>query len=170
MHHDAECASTPVFRLLDPAATAAVGAALFALVERGDAVCLTGPLGAGKTTLARGLLQAALGGVDVPSPTFTLVEVYETPAFPIAHFDLYRLEDPEEIDELGLDEALESGVCRIEWPERAAGRLPRALIVVALEPDDRDARRVRIRAPRARIDRFAAALRSVAAPIKDCND
>jgi tRNA threonylcarbamoyladenosine biosynthesis protein TsaE len=105
--------------------TAQLGAAVAAVLRAGDAVCLWGPLGAGKTTLARGLVRALTSPEeDVPSPTFTLVQSYEGRGFPVAHFDLYRLERAAEADELGLDEALEEGAAVIEWPERLEGRLP----------------------------------------------
>jgi tRNA threonylcarbamoyladenosine biosynthesis protein TsaE len=105
--------------LPDPAATARLGAALAATLRPGDALCLEGPLGAGKSELARGLIRALTSPEEeVPSPTFTLVQLYETPGLPLAHFDLYRLERPEEADELGLDEALVSGAALIEWPRR----------------------------------------------------
>ena len=111
--------------LADEAATTRLGAAVARLLRAGEAVCLWGPLGAGKSTLARGLVRALTRpDEEVPSPTFTLVQFYETPGFSLAHFDLYRLTRPEEAYELGLDEALEDGAALIEWPERLEGRLP----------------------------------------------
>jgi tRNA threonylcarbamoyladenosine biosynthesis protein TsaE len=111
--------------LPDADATARLGAAVAAALRPGEAVCLTGPLGAGKSTLARGLVRALTKpDEDVPSPTFTLVQFYDGLHFPIAHFDLYRLERAEEAYEIGLDEALEDGAAVIEWPERLGGRLP----------------------------------------------
>jgi tRNA threonylcarbamoyladenosine biosynthesis protein TsaE len=105
-------------RLADEAATTALGQTIAPLLRAGDAVLLDGPLGMGKSTLARGLIRALVGGeVDVPSPTFTIVQFYETTP-PVAHFDLYRLERPSEAAEIGLDEALDVGVAAIEWPER----------------------------------------------------
>jgi tRNA threonylcarbamoyladenosine biosynthesis protein TsaE len=111
--------------LADEAATARLGATIADLLKPGEAVCLTGPLGAGKSTLARGLIRALTRpDEEVPSPTFTLVQFYEAPGFSLAHFDLYRLTQPEEVDEIGLDEALDNGAVVIEWPERLEGRLP----------------------------------------------
>jgi len=111
--------------LPSPNATATLGAAVAQALAPGDAVCLWGPLGVGKSTLARGLIRALTSAEeDVPSPTFTLVQAYEGRGFPLAHFDLYRLERSEEVYELGLDEALEVGAAVIEWPERLEGRLP----------------------------------------------
>lgn len=110
--------------LPSPAATARLGAAVAEALRIGDAVCLWGHLGAGKSTLARGLVRAlTTPDEDVPSPTFTLVQSYEGREFPLAHFDLYRLDRAEEAEELGLDEALEQGAAVIEWPERLEGRL-----------------------------------------------
>ena len=104
--------------LPDPSATSRLGAAIAAALEPGDAVLLYGPLGMGKSTLARGLIRAMTRqDEDVPSPTFTLVQFYESEP-PVAHFDLYRLSRPEEAAEIGLDEALDDGCAVIEWPER----------------------------------------------------
>ncbi|OYW30281.1 MAG: tRNA (adenosine(37)-N6)-threonylcarbamoyltransferase complex ATPase subunit type 1 TsaE [Caulobacter sp. 12-67-6] len=134
----------PPLYLADEAATQDLGRALARALRPGDAVCLTGPLGAGKSTLARALIRAlTTADEEVPSPTFTLVQFYDTAAFPLAHFDLYRLSDPDEAYEIGLDEALDDGVALIEWPQRLEGRLPatRLDIDIAL---DVDARRVTI--------------------------
>jgi tRNA threonylcarbamoyladenosine biosynthesis protein TsaE len=118
--------------LASEAATAALGAAVARALRPGDAVCLWGPLGAGKSTLARGLIRALTGPAEeVPSPTFTLVQLYEG-ALPVAHFDLYRLSGPAEVEELGLDEALDEGAVVIEWPERLGGRLPRDRLDIVL--------------------------------------
>ena len=112
------------YRLDAEADTARLGAAIAAELKAGDAVCLIGPLGAGKSTLARGLIRAlTTANEDVPSPTFTLVQFYEG-RLPLAHFDLYRLASPDEAYELGLDEALDEGAAIIEWPQRLEGRLP----------------------------------------------
>lgn len=107
-----------VFDLPDPDATDRLGAAIARLLRSGEAVLLYGPLGMGKSTLARGLIRALTRpDEDVPSPTFTLVQFYESEP-PVAHFDLYRLTRPEEASEIGLDEALDEGCAVIEWPER----------------------------------------------------
>lgn len=135
------------FRLDDEAATARLGAAIAAELKSGEAVCLSGPLGAGKSTLARALVRAlTTPGEDVPSPTFTLVQFYEGPRLKVAHFDLYRLSNPDEAYEIGLDEALDEGAAVIEWPERLEGRLPADRLDVEIAPsdDDADGRRVRL--------------------------
>jgi tRNA threonylcarbamoyladenosine biosynthesis protein TsaE len=121
---------------------AELGAAIAAELKVGDAICLSGPLGAGKSTLARGLIRAlTTAGEDVPSPTFTLVQFYEA-RLSLAHFDLYRLTSPDEAYELGLDEALDEGAAVIEWPQRLEGRLPpdRLDIEIAVEGAARRAR------------------------------
>ncbi len=105
--------------LPDEAATARLGRAVAAELRRGDVVCLSGPLGAGKSTVARAAVRALTSpDEDVPSPTFTLVQTYAGPDFPVAHFDLYRLHRADEAEELGIDEAVADGAALIEWPER----------------------------------------------------
>jgi tRNA threonylcarbamoyladenosine biosynthesis protein TsaE len=122
--------------LEDAAATEAFGRRLGAMLEPGDSVGLNGPLGAGKTTLARGILAALGHQGEVASPSFPIVISYEPPAvrLPVWHVDLYRIEASEELDELGLDEARSHAALLIEWPDR----LPRRwsdLLQLMLEPD-----------------------------------
>ena len=113
--------------LADEAATIAAGERLASLLRPGDVVTMTGDLGAGKTTLVRGLLQALGHEGEVPSPTFAIVQPYEDVAPPVWHADLYRVEDQAELAELGLD-SLGEGVLIVEWPERAGERAwPEAL-------------------------------------------
>jgi tRNA threonylcarbamoyladenosine biosynthesis protein TsaE len=125
--------------LADADATARLGARIAPLLEPGEAVLLYGPLGMGKSTLARGLIRALTRpDEDVPSPTFTLVQFYESDP-PVAHFDLYRLTRAAEASEIGLDEALDEGCAVIEWPERL-GEDPGVWLgpdrlVVTLSPD-----------------------------------
>ena len=112
------------FPLTGLAETAALGGRIATGLGVGDAVALEGDLGAGKTTLARAILEGLGVTEDVPSPTFTLVQQYETPRLPVRHYDFYRIEEPSELNELGLDEALDEGAVLIEWPERAPNRIP----------------------------------------------
>ena len=107
--------------LPDEAATHGAGAALAAMLRAGDVVLLDGPLGAGKTTLVRGLLAALGHEGEVPSPSFAIVQPYEALDLPLWHADLYRIEHPSELDELGLDTILADGVLVVEWPSRAGG-------------------------------------------------
>ena len=122
--------------LADETATEALGVMLAERLRPGDVVGLYGGLGSGKTTLARAVLRAASGDREliVPSPTFTLVEVYETARGTYWHFDLYRLEAAEQVYELGWEEALAEGIVLIEWPERLGPLLPKHLSVT-LEVD-----------------------------------
>ena len=109
--------------LPDLAAMERFGAAIAAQLRAGDVVALTGGLGAGKTTLARAII-AALGYADeVPSPTFTIIETYDAPplSLPIAHADFYRLDDPSEVEELGLDDYRDGAALIAEWPDHAGG-------------------------------------------------
>jgi len=108
----------------DEAATLRFGAKLAAALQKGDVVALSGGLGSGKTALARAVIRVFLPNEEVPSPTFTLVQSYDTQHFAILHVDLYRLTSARDIRELGLDDALDAGVLLIEWPERAAAWLP----------------------------------------------
>jgi len=126
-------------------------------------VALQGDLGAGKTTFARGLIaafaaEAGQAPPEVPSPTFTLVQIYEFPRAALWHFDLYRIERPEDAIELGIEEALGEGIALIEWPERLGPLLPARRIAVNLAfADAEDARRIEIAAPAALAGRLAAA-------------
>jgi tRNA threonylcarbamoyladenosine biosynthesis protein TsaE len=118
-----------------------MGAALGHCLSPGDVVCLTGPLGAGKTTLAQGIAHGLEVQDVVNSPTFTLVQEYAG-RLPVYHLDVYRLSGPEEAADLALDEMLAAGgVVMIEWPERIAALLPADRLEVRLEPDN-DVRRV----------------------------
>ena len=110
-------------------------------IKSGDVVTLSGPLGAGKTTFARALVHHLGGEGEVPSPTFAIVQQYETPRLIVSHCDFYRL-DPEELDELGLDDALAEGSLVIEWPERAGDWLPPDRLDIALAEADDHARRI----------------------------
>ena len=115
-----------------------LGAALAPHLRVGDAVLLRGDLGAGKTTLARAILVALGHEGETPSPTFTLLQSYAL-RLPIAHLDLYRLKRPEEIEELGLDDALSDGAALVEWPEQAESHMPGDALNVTLSADPREA-------------------------------
>ena len=118
----------PPVALEGPEATEAFGSRLAASLLPGDVVALYGDLGAGKTTLARGLLRGLGFEGDVASPTFPIVQPYDDLPLPLWHVDLYRIEDPSELAELALDEALEDGALVVEWPERLGAALwPHAL-------------------------------------------
>ncbi|PZM09806.1 tRNA (adenosine(37)-N6)-threonylcarbamoyltransferase complex ATPase subunit type 1 TsaE [Rhizobium tubonense] len=145
--------------LEDEAATNRLGEDLALALKIGDCLALSGDLGAGKSSLARAFLRAMAddGGLDVPSPTFTIVQSYDL-RIPVSHFDLYRLSDSSELAELGLDEVLDSGICLIEWPEMAGGELPKERIDLRLD-NEGDGRRVTIRAPAPQAARIRRALK-----------
>lgn len=132
-----------------PDATAAAGASLAAVLRPGDVVALSGDLGAGKTTFARGLLHALGFEGEVPSPSFPIVIPYAPPDLrvPLWHVDLYRIDDPGELEELGLDEARADSALLIEWPERMERRLWPDALRLTIEPDGPDARRLTWTAP-----------------------
>src|SRR6202140_4889556 len=116
-------------------------------LEPGDLITLSGDLGAGKTTFARALIRCLAGddAIEVPSPTFTLMQSYELPRFPLVHADFYRLSGAAELAELGFDDLSEGAVVLLEWPDRAAGFLPADRLDIAftlapqLGPDARNA-------------------------------
>jgi tRNA threonylcarbamoyl adenosine modification protein YjeE len=140
------------------AQTIEFGEDLALALKAGDCVALSGDLGAGKSTLARALIRAMADDpdLDVPSPTFTLVQAYDL-RIPVAHFDLYRLGDASELDELGFDEALSSGICLVEWPEMGGDLLPRDRIRLTLEHEG-SGRRATISAPETALARIRRVL------------
>jgi len=127
--------------LSDEAATQALAARLAAKARPGDVLLLSGPLGAGKTSFARAFIRACAGqsGLEIPSPTFTLLQAYETPLGLISHYDLWRLTGPRALEELGWDEAL-AGIVLVEWPDRLGLLAPdQALhITISLSADGRE--------------------------------
>lgn len=110
--------------LADEAGTLALGARLAKALRAGDVVRLSGDLGAGKTTLARGLIQSRLGEMEVPSPTYTLVQTYDWGDVELWHCDLYRLEQPNDAYELGLMDAMGEEIVLLEWPDRLGALCP----------------------------------------------
>ena len=130
------------------AATERLGACIAKGLRAGDLVALSGDLGAGKTILARAVLRALGVTERVPSPTFTLVQAYDTPALAVAHFDLYRIEKAREMAELGLDDALNEGAALVEWPEKGlTARHWQDALCIALVAAGETVRQARITGP-----------------------
>jgi tRNA threonylcarbamoyl adenosine modification protein YjeE len=144
--------------LPDEAATIRFGEDMALGLKRGDYVALSGDLGAGKSTFSRALIRAIADDayLEVPSPTFTLVQSYEL-RIPVAHFDLYRIADAAEIDELGFDEALADGICLVEWPEKGSGTLPAVGITLTFLHEG-EGRRVTVDAPAPALARIRRSL------------
>lgn len=134
----------------------ALGHWIAALLRIGDVIALKGDLGAGKTTLARGVLAGLGLAGEAPSPTFAIVQPYDPPLvrLPVLHADLYRIEDPDELYELGLDEARTDSTLLIEWPERMGDQLWPDALVLTLEPDASGGRRLTAAVPAAWGDRW----------------
>jgi tRNA threonylcarbamoyladenosine biosynthesis protein TsaE len=138
-------------------ATRALGARLGRLLRAGDLVGLEGDLGSGKTELARAVIQARAGAaIEVPSPSFTLVQDYDLPGLPLWHVDLYRLSDPLEVIELGLLDALADTALLVEWPERAGDLLPADRLTIRLEITGEESRRATLEAGPSFRDRLGA--------------
>jgi len=142
------CAGQYTCQLTDLAVTGRLANALAVLAEEGDVIALAGPIGSGKTTFARYFISAAGYREDVPSPTFNLLQVYEGERLSVWHFDLYRLKRPDEVFELGLEQAFDEGVTLIEWPERMGELLPPDVLTLDFKPGQSDLeRQVGINAP-----------------------
>jgi len=123
-----------VVEVHDEAATAHFAARIARLAQPGDIIALQGDLGAGKTTFARAFIRAYDNGQgEVPSPTFTLVQIYEVGPAPVWHFDLYRLRTPGDAWELGIEDAFAAGISLIEWPERLGALLPDRRLEITFE-------------------------------------
>lgn len=128
--------ASPTLLIHDENGMRALGASLITACEHGGVITLSGELGTGKTTLVRGALESRGISSGVRSPTYTLVEFYPFDHFAVAHFDLYRLADPEELEYLGYRDYLDPNtLCFIEWPERAAGYLTAIDLAIELEYD-----------------------------------
>lgn len=138
-----------MIHLPDEAAAHAFGARLAAVLRPGDVVALSGPLGAGKTSIARGVLAALGLEEEAPSPSFAIVQPYDPPEvrLSVLHVDLYRIEQPEEARELGLDEALDDAALLVEWPERLGGDPWPAALWLTLAFDEAGGRRLTARVP-----------------------
>jgi tRNA threonylcarbamoyladenosine biosynthesis protein TsaE len=143
--------------LADLDATLALGARLAEIVRPGDVIALSGPLGAGKTSIARGLLAALGLEEEAPSPSFAIVQPYEPPEvrLPVLHVDLYRIEDPAEAEELGLDEARAESLLLVEWPERLSAAVWADALWLTLEPTASGARSLTAKVPAAWRDRWS---------------
>lgn len=141
--------------LASEADTIRLGEELALVVKPGDCLALWGDLGAGKSTLSRALLRAMADDdyLEVPSPTFTLVQNYDL-RLPVAHFDLYRLSDPGELEEIGFADALDTGVCLVEWPDKADSSLPAKRIDITFGFDPDNGRQVTITAPAPKLARI----------------
>ncbi|SFR96316.1 tRNA (adenosine(37)-N6)-threonylcarbamoyltransferase complex ATPase subunit type 1 TsaE [Sphingomonas jatrophae] len=137
--------------LADAEATEAAGRALGAVLHAGDVVTLSGPVGAGKTSFARGALAALGLDGEAASPSFPIVIPYATPEtrLPVAHVDLYRIDDPSALEELGLDDYLFDGALLVEWPEHGGRALPGPALRLTLSPDPGGGRRLTWQAPAA---------------------
>jgi tRNA threonylcarbamoyladenosine biosynthesis protein TsaE len=134
-----------ILTLPDLAATERFAAGIAAAMRAGDTILLAGPLGAGKTAFARALLRAATSdpALDVPSPSFTLVQTYDTRRGKVHHFDLWRLTGPSGLAELGWDDARDD-IVLVEWPDRLGALTPPGALSLAFELTDGDARIVRV--------------------------
>ncbi|MGQ0741655.1 MAG: tRNA (adenosine(37)-N6)-threonylcarbamoyltransferase complex ATPase subunit type 1 TsaE [Alphaproteobacteria bacterium] len=133
--------------LKDEAATADLGAAIARSLKRGDAVLLKGELGSGKTTLARAILRALGVREYIPSPSFTMMQSYETPGLTVRHFDLFRILGSGELQELGIDDALLEGAVLVEWPERAGELEPGEALEIELAATGESSRKATLRGP-----------------------
>ncbi len=113
------------------------------VAQKGDVIALFGTLGMGKSVFSRAYIQYFLGNIDIPSPTFTLLQTYETASFEIHHYDLYRIKEADEIFELGMEDAFYQNVCLIEWPEKMGGYLPRKAIRIEIT-QEQEGRRISV--------------------------
>lgn len=136
-------------KLKDEAATLALGRKLSKVLRAGDVVTLSGELSAGKTTLVRGLLRALGHQGEVPSPSFAIVQPYENLRLPVWHVDLYRIDDPSDLAELGLEDIREDGVLIIEWPEHGDAAVWQEALALSLNVAEDGARALTAKVPAA---------------------
>jgi len=149
-------AATRLIELPSLAATEALAATVAAMARAGDVILLAGPLGAGKSTFARAFLRAASDdpALEVPSPTFTLVQSYDTPIGTVNHFDLWRLDGPGGIAELGWQEA-QDGITLVEWPDRLGPLCPEDALSLTLDINGEETRRALLSGWADRLERIA---------------
>lgn len=150
--------------LPDPDASDAFGRRLAGALHAGDVVLLAGPIGAGKSQVARAAIRSLLARAgaeetDIPSPTYTLVQTYDAGEVEIWHADLYRLSAPDEVCELGLDLAFDSAICLVEWPDRLGDLTPPGALSIRLDPDRAGEGRIATLRPAS--DRWAPVLRDI---------
>ena len=137
-----------MFLTPSPEDTSRLAVKIGAALRAGMTILLDGPVGAGKTHFARSLIQSLLKmPEDVPSPTFTIVQTYEGQSGAIWHADLYRLTAPDEVIELGLEEAFETAICLIEWPDRLGDLAPADALTLTFEADGDNSRRIQAQGP-----------------------
>ncbi|MDV7141299.1 tRNA (adenosine(37)-N6)-threonylcarbamoyltransferase complex ATPase subunit type 1 TsaE [Tropicimonas sp. TH_r6] len=153
--------------LPDASATEALGQAVSALLQPGDTLLLSGPIGAGKSHLARSAIRALMARADeppedIPSPTYTLVQTYPAGEIELWHADLYRLTDPSEVLELGLEEGLSEGICFVEWPDRLGSAAPPDALQIVLQAKG-DGRIARLTGP---ADRWSDRLSALSTAVK----
>ncbi|MBI4031262.1 MAG: tRNA (adenosine(37)-N6)-threonylcarbamoyltransferase complex ATPase subunit type 1 TsaE [Proteobacteria bacterium] len=132
--------------------------ALAGRLRAGDILLLSGDLGAGKTVFARALIRVMTGddNMDVPSPTFTLLQTYDAPEGTLWHFDLYRIKSPEEIYELGWEEAITDGIVIVEWPEKMGSLAPRDAVRIEFRTSPEAGRILTVTIPEKLKDRFSS--------------
>ncbi|MEL7027138.1 MAG: tRNA (adenosine(37)-N6)-threonylcarbamoyltransferase complex ATPase subunit type 1 TsaE [Pseudomonadota bacterium] len=150
-----------------PEATERIASHLADVLGPGDTLCLVGDLGAGKSLFARAIIRALTGETDIPSPTYTLVQTYQAAEFTIWHTDLYRLSDPDEVAEIGLEDAFDTALCLIEWPDRLAYLPNGALWIELANEGSDDHRQIRFKAGS---DRWAECLAALEGNRVTAND
>lgn len=163
--------SSVTLELLSEQETAAFARALAPLLQPGDTLLLAGQIGAGKTHFARAVIRTRLAAAgleeDVPSPTFTLIQTYDDGLTELWHADLYRLSTPEEVHELGLEEAFETAVCLVEWPDRLGDQAPKNALRIDIQHGSSDT--ARILTIEAQRGEWHERLRAMLGQVEDCS-